>query len=124
MKYPVHAYVKAFLELLARHPEREVEIVRGFVKTLFVSGDIVYAKRILSGIREQIAKNQGKRYVRVYSARQLSPQNQEKIKNTFGENAFIEFFIVPEIIAGVKIVIDNETTIDATLKTKLRSLVK
>lgn len=124
MRYPAYAYGRALLELLEKYPEREEEIIQGFRKTISLSGDIIHAEKIFSSMNSMIAKKEGKTEVKVYSARPLSPSNKKRIEDTFGGDSRIEFAVIPEIVAGVKIVVNETVIIDATLKTKLRSLIK
>lgn len=124
MKYPAHTYADTLVSLLEEYPSREEEIMQGFLKMLASSGDITHADKIISCLIERIAEKNGKDRVKIYSARALSASNQKKIEDAFGNNAHVENIILPELLAGVKIVINNTALIDATLKTKLRHLTK
>ncbi len=124
MKYPAHAYGKALLDLLEEYPERESEIIKGFWKTISASGDVAHAEKIFSSMKTMIARREGKAEIKVYSARPLSESNKKSIEDAFGGKARIESVVLPEIIAGIKMIVNGTVVVDATLKTKLRSLVR
>jgi F0F1-type ATP synthase delta subunit len=124
MKYPVHAYADAFLSLIEEHPEKKGEIVKGFARTLRSSGDAENADKIIACVEEKMARKEGRAKIKIYSARILPDALIQKIKNTFGKDSLVSHVIAPEIIAGVKIVVNDEIMIDATLKKKLELITK
>ncbi len=124
MKYPVHAYADAFLSLIEEHPEKKSEIVKGFARTLQASGDAENVDKIIACVEEKMARKEGRAKIKIYSARILPDALVQKIKNAFGKDALVSHVIAPEIIAGVKIVVNDEIMIDATLKKKLELITK
>lgn len=124
MKYPPHIYADAFLSLMETHPEEKNKIMAGLVRALNVSGDIGNAEKVIASIEEKIARKEGRVKIKVYAARILHESLLDKIKNAFGNEALVHQVIDPEIIAGVKLVVNDEIMIDATLKKKLERITK
>ncbi len=124
MKYPPHIYADAFLSLMETHPEEKNKIMAGLIRTLNVSGDIGNAEKVIASIEEKIARKEGRVKIKVYAARILHESLLDKIKNAFGNEALVHQVIDPEIIAGVKLVVNDEIMIDATLKKKLERITK
>ncbi len=124
MKYPPHIYADAFLSLMETHPEEKNKIMAGLVRALNASGDIGNAEKVIASIEEKIARKEGRVKIKVYAARILHESLLDKIKNAFGNEALVHQVIDPEIIAGVKLVVNDEIMIDATLKKKLERITK
>jgi F0F1-type ATP synthase delta subunit len=106
------------------HPEEKNKIMAGLIRTLNVSGDIGNAEKVIASIEEKIARKEGRVKIKVYAARILHESLLDKIKNAFGNEALVHQVIDPEIIAGVKLVVNDEIMIDATLKKKLERITK
>ncbi len=124
MKYSPRLYSKALFALLDAHPKKQDAIIKGFAKMCVQLGNKGETEKITEYLEDELSiRNERKRVV-VYSARKLSRESVSKIEKAFGKKSDIKYVIVPDIIAGVRIVIDDETIIDATIKRKIDALVK
>jgi len=122
MKYGVHIYARAFADVIAKQPEQYSESFQRFVLILKKNGDAGAAKKILSKAREFLIRKSGGRRVVLESARPLSEGDLAKLREEFSPRDLIETSVNPEILGGVKIMIDDEQIIDATLSRKLKKI--
>ena len=122
MKYSVHIYARAFAEMLDKQPEKCDEYLKRLIAILKSNGDAGMAKKILTKARELLIQKSGGRRVVLESARPLSEGDLAKLRAEFSPRDLIETSVNPEILGGVKIMIDGEQIIDATLGRKLKKI--
>jgi len=122
MKYAPEQYARAFLSLMDGHPNEKAKITEGLVRTLAASGDLPRAEEVLTAIETALAKREGRPRISVRSARPLERSAIERIRSRFGADALTTTRVVPDLLGGVQIVVNEETMIDATLKRKLDAL--
>ena len=122
MKYGIHIYARAFAEMLDKQPEKYDEYFKQLIALLKRNSDEGAAKKILSKARELLIQKSGGRRVVLESARPLSSHDLAKLRGEFLSHDSIETSVNPEILGGVKIMIDGEQIIDATLGRKLKKL--
>lgn len=122
MKYGVHIYARAFAGVIAKQPEKYDEFLKRFIAILKKNGDAGAMRKILSTARELLIQKSGGRRVVIESARPLSDHDLSKLRGEFLSHDSIETSVNPEILGGVKIMIDGEKIIDATLLRKLKRL--
>jgi|SRR3989344_2211075 len=122
MKYGVHIYARAFAEAIAKQPEKYDEYLKRLIVILRRNSDAGVAKKIFSKARELLIRKSGGRRVVLESARPLSEGDLAKLRAEFSPRDLIETSVNPEILGGVKIMIDGEQVIDATLDRKLKKL--
>ncbi len=100
----VHGQVRAFCELLARH--------RMLGKAEYI---IRSAERLL-------AKRSGVQRVQVASVDTLSPMVRDELTGIFGGKVWLSEERRPNLLAGIRILIDDETLIDASGARRLSQL--
>lgn len=123
MRHAPEDYAKALLSLLDEHPSKERQIMEGFVRALAASGDLARTDEVLRAVETALAKRDGRVRLAVRSARPLGAEALERIQKGFGEGAFAENRVAPELLGGIQIIVNGETMIDATLKRKLDALL-
>jgi F0F1-type ATP synthase delta subunit len=119
MKYKSKIYARALVDLvLSEKGESEIKKKIGnFLKILEKNGDIKKAKEIISLAENLYSKKTGNKKIVLETARKVNLKNISKgiVKN----GDIILEKINPELIAGVKIIINNEKQLDNSLKNKL-----
>ncbi len=124
MKYSPHIYAKAFVEALGEHPspEKERARIKNFIALLVKNGDIGRARKILESAKKMIREKEDRRSIVIETARLLSARGlaEEILK----PSDVVEEKIDPELIAGVRITINDELQFDGSLRRKLNELFK
>ena len=124
MHYKPQFYARALSESLhARMSEKEKEsLVKNFVARVLRHGDGEDLKKIIAEVERMIREKQGIRKVTIETAR---PQkfNAHKLFGKFLEKSdVVEMIMNPNLVAGVKIIVNDEQELDMTLKSKLQKL--
>lgn len=123
MKYSSELYAKAFMEVVSKaSKEKQGKMVSRFLNIVRKNGDYPLIKKIFNQIQEALIRAKGGRMVILESARQISPELMEKLKNRFSVRDRVEQVIRPDLAAGLRVLVDGEKEIDFTLKRKLRKL--
>ncbi len=120
MKYSTRIYAAALVKALntpgANSPE---QAVKKFVELVRKNGDGILLKRIVKETADSINKNSGIRRIVIESARELNVHDKEKIVGFAKPDDIVTEKINPELIAGVRIIIDDELQMDGTLRGRL-----
>lgn len=111
MKYQAKIYAKALADLLSSN--KEDEIVDNFLKLLEKNRDMSKAGKIIELARNIYAKKSGKKIITIETARKIG----KIIKGDI-----VEEKITPELIAGVRITINNEKQLDNSISAKLKKI--
>lgn len=122
MRYTPQLYAHALFDALEENPRVQQEIAARFVTLLKRNGDTRLLPKVIAHLEKYEVHAAGGRMVKVESARPLPKKAMEAIRKQFSETDRVDAIILPELIAGVKIVIDDEWAIDASLKRKLQRL--
>ncbi len=122
MKFSPDAYATAFLDVAKKHKGKDNELTKRFLDVIKKNGDAALVPKIMRTTEQIAIKRNGGRMVMVESARPLTETQTKELKRHFTANDKIEMKINADLIAGVKIVIDGEWVIDASLRRKLKNL--
>ena len=124
MKYTTKDYANALVELLSDKKMTDKKVSQGFIKLLERQNDLKKSKEIIELAEFLLAKKNKKKSITFETARKLS-DSQKKILSKLTENGdIIKEKINPELMAGVKIIVDNEKQLDQTLLKKINNLFK
>jgi F0F1-type ATP synthase delta subunit len=126
MKHAPHVYAKALVEVLedaskAQHETKakDDEIAKNFLALVRKNGDESHLKKILEEASRFARGKTGVRKVTVESARALKPAQKETIKKFLKPGDIVEERIDPELIAGIRITLNDELQFDGSLRNKL-----
>lgn len=123
MKYSPRLYARAFVETVAAAPgEKQGRLLVRFLQVIKKNGDWPLRKKIFRQTRKLMIKKAGGRIITLEFAREVSKEPVEKLQNSFSAKDYIETTVRPELLAGVRILIDEDRELDFTLKKKLRKL--
>lgn len=118
MKIKSAEYAKALVE--AMETKNDKKIIVNFFALLQKNGDLKKAKEIVQLTETLYLKKSGAKRLTIETAR---PVGKALLKNIAKKGDVLEEKINPSLIAGVKIVIDNEKQLDISLKNKLDTIL-
>lgn len=123
MRYSPTLLAKAFLVVSHKTPQnKDGQIIKNFLNVAAKYGGASYLKKTMGEIERLARQERGLKQISINSARPLPRKLVTAITSNFHKNDEVRESISPELIAGIKIVIDNELSIDNTLKRKLETL--
>ena len=122
MKYPIAAYAKALAQALQEKPADVSGIAQRFMRLLARTGDRSALGRIVEAAENMLLARRGGRKVVIESARPLVQDDTHRLKQSFEKEDAVEFRVKPELIAGVRIRIGEDSMVDASLAGRLNRL--
>ncbi len=123
MQYSPTIFAKAFCEVLLKTPESQYnELCNNFTSVLKKHGAIKDSNKIFNEIKKNIASKENISIIKIETARELSKPLIDKVKNSFNKNSDVTFKINKKLIAGIKITINDELSIDSSLQNRLKCL--
>lgn len=128
MKYPPHIYAKALVEVLSApagpHKRSDAEVAKNFLALVQRNGDERYLRKILEEASRFARGKSGVRKVTIESARALGPSQKEAVAHFTKPGDVVEERIDPDLIAGIRIILNDELQFDGSLKTKLNRALR
>lgn len=123
MKYRVTQYAQALHAALKNEPaSKQKEIMRRFVVLLGRHRMSAKSGLIVSAYEKIVLRESGMRKVKIESAAPITEHLKKEISGILGKKILIEEKMNPELLAGIKILVDNELLIDASAKRQLEKL--
>jgi F0F1-type ATP synthase delta subunit len=126
MRYSPKTYAKAFFEAVKgiRSAEKQNAMVKKLIEIAIKNGDGLQLKKIAAYTEKIALEETGKQKIVIEGARPLNRRTNELVKHIARTGDTIEEKINPELIAGVKITINDEKQFDGSLKRKLDKLFR
>lgn len=121
MKYSPKNYAQAFVGALDAGVAEAVA-VRNLKRSLSKNGDLARFAKVAIEIEKLMVRANGGHLVEVEFARAQSPKTREKVLSQFSKKDRVLTKVVPNLIAGVRIVQDGEEELDLSLSGKLSRL--
>ena len=123
MRIQVRQYAEALYEALCHADElKRSDIVRRFYMRLIRDRNQHYLGRIVEEVEKMHIKTQGLHMVTIASASPLSSSLKKEIHDILGGGTIFREKITPGLLAGLTLLIDGETFIDASAEGQLRKL--
>ena len=123
MRYSTKQYAATLVSALAGKSEKdEKKIIANFFSLLKRNGDFVKRREIFKEIERVVRKSDGVRKVVLETTVPVSEEVKKEIEKNLGSKAIFEENINPSVIGGMKILVDDEYLIDATVKRQLDKL--
>jgi len=123
MKYPANTYAQALVEAIVAPKADPAKIQKNFLAIIRKNGDEGRLKAILESAERLLGKKTGDRKVIVESARPLTGSVKSLFGNFLRSSDSVETKIHPELVAGVRITVNDELQFDGSLKGKLDILL-
>lgn len=121
-KISVDSYATAFVSALKGTGSKE-KILEKFIETIRRHNNWSRRHQILAACEKKWRRAEGKSLVIIESARELSTVQRTQLLAQFkNKNHDVEYTINPSLIAGVKILINDEKQLDGSLNNKLRKI--
>lgn len=122
MKFSTQQYATALYGALAEKSEPERKAVfRNFLSILQKNRDWSRLGLILKEVERLYLKEAGLKKVEVETA-SSSKTMQRELKEILGKNILIKERVNPEILAGLKILINDEILVDASAKAQINRM--
>ncbi len=123
MKYSPKLYAKAFSEVAAGPltKTKETELVKNFLEIIEKNSDAHQLKKIFLQTETMLRMKTGRRKITIETARDIA-HIETKLKHFIAPDDIIEETINPELIAGIKIIVNDQTQFDGSLSRKLKTL--
>ncbi len=123
MKYKTAQYAEALAQALDGVDKETARTrVRTFIEILKKHQMLGKAEAIVRMTECRLAKRAGATRVTLESADMLSSTVQKEIADLFDGHVWIEEKVQPDLLAGVRILIDDEILVDASGKHRLAQL--
>ncbi|MBI2640515.1 MAG: F0F1 ATP synthase subunit delta [Candidatus Sungbacteria bacterium] len=114
-KYSISQYAAALiLALEEKSGSKRSETIRRFLFIVRKNKDWSKLGRIVKEAEKQSLKKQGIKKVEVESAAPLSRAVKKEIEKIIGAKVVLEEKVRPEVLAGIKVLVDDEILIDAS----------
>ena len=121
-KLYAEALAAIIIEKKAEGPERSRRTVDNFVKLLVKAGYEKKAKEILTLTEDIVLKRKGNKKITLETARKLTAGHKAMLKVFVKDGDIVNEKINQELIAGVKIIINNEKQFDNSMLSKLNKI--
>jgi len=118
----IKLYAKALAEIILKGNADEKKIANNLMRVLINSGLQGKAKNILSVAEDFILASQGKKKIIFETARKTTPMQRKLMDSIVSKGDKVEEKINPDLIAGIKIIINGSKQLDASIQHKLRNI--
>lgn len=123
MKYSTKQYASVLLSVLADKSEKDrKEVLRKFVAVLAKNRDLARLGAILRETEREYLRQTGMQKVLAESASPIDPSLRKEIEHAVGGKIWWQEKVNPELLAGIKILINGETLIDASGKRQIEKM--
>lgn len=123
MKYSSRIYATALAEALDGKPkEEQKQIANRFLQIVYKNRDKQKLGRILEETEKIILIKTDTAKVRLESVEPVSAKLKHEIKEVINKNVLFSEKIKPELLAGIKILINDELLIDASAQSRLNKI--
>ena len=124
MRYNVRQYGEALLGALdGKREGGRKEVVKRFLSLLRKNHDSGKLSRIIQEMERRYLRVAGLRKVEITAASPLGANIKKELKEIFGKEMLLEEKVNPEILAGMRILVDEELFIDASAKRRLEEIL-
>ncbi|MBI3442193.1 MAG: F0F1 ATP synthase subunit delta [Candidatus Sungbacteria bacterium] len=123
MKYRIAQYAEALHAALKDAPaSKQKQIMRRFAALLARHRMSGKSDSVVAAYEKIVLRENGVRKVKIESAAPVSEQLKKEIGQILGKEVLIEEKTRPDLLAGVKILVDGELLIDASAKRQLERI--
>jgi len=116
-------YATVLAEILSEKQYDEKKIVNNFVKLLVDSGYENKSKEVLDLAQDLLLQKQGKRKITFETARAITTSQKKVLDSIVNKGDVVKEKISPELIAGIKIIINDSKQFDGSLQGKLQRIL-
>ena len=122
----IKLYAKVLAEIISKKggvsATDEKKIVNNFVKLLVSSGFEKKSKEILELTEDLLLVKRGKKKVTFETARKITAGQKKMMDGFIDKGDVVKQKINPELIAGIKIIINDSRQFDSSMQSKLNKI--
>jgi F0F1-type ATP synthase delta subunit len=122
MKYPALIYAKALAAIAIDPKANSGEVTKNFMALLRKNGDESHARKIVEETARIFRRTSGLRKVTIESARPLSKKQKNALAGILKKDDDVEERVNPDLIAGIRIIMNDEMQFDGSMKKKLDAI--
>lgn len=123
MRYTSRQYGAALLGTLeGKTKKKREEVLRHFFSLLRKNRDTGRLSAILREVERIHLRKEGLKKVEIESAAPLTREIKKETSRLMGGKAFLREYVKPDLLAGAKILVNDELLIDASARRRLRQL--
>lgn len=124
MKYKSKDYAVSLVDLIIkeRTPMQEKKLSDNFLRLLEKNGDISKAKEMIALTEVLFFKKTGRQKIILETARKISSKQKVFFKSLTKNHDIVQEKINEELIAGIKIIVNNERQLDFSMQKKLQNI--
>jgi len=116
-------FAKALAEIISEGKTTDKIIINNFVKLLVSAGYEGKTKEILGLVEDILLQKEGKRKITFETARETTASQKKLLDSFVKKGDIIKEKINPELIAGVKIIINDSQQFDSSMQSKLSKIL-
>ncbi len=121
MKYSPQIYAKAFSEMVLKPPAKGVNLAKNFLALVRKNNDQHLLKKIYAQTEKIVREKTGKKKIILETARNIKNLNKI-IKKIAKKGDIVEEQNNPNLLAGIKIIVNDEMQFDGSMLNKINSL--
>jgi len=118
----IKIYAKALASVIYDGKVENSKIVKNFTNLLISSGYDKKSKEILELAENILLAKQGKRKIIFETARKMMSEQKKILEKFVKEGDVVKEKINPELIAGIKIIINESQQFDVSMQNKLQKI--
>ncbi len=118
----VKIYAEALAGAVLAKKADEKKIAKNFMLLIIKSGLFSKAREIVVLAEEIMLKKNGNKKITLEIARKLTAENKALLKKFVKDGDIVKEKVNTDLIAGIKVVINNEKQFDNSLKNKLSEI--
>ena len=118
----IKLYARVLAEVLFKKGIDEKKIVNNFVKFLVSTGCEGKSKEILELAEDLLLVKQSRRKITFETAREITASQKKLLDGFVKKGDIVKQKINPELIAGIKIIINDSQQFDASMQSKLNKI--
>lgn len=121
IRYKPKDYAQALIQSIKTSPEKEKEILKSFVRALASHRDFSKWRKILEIFEKLYIKEFDEKFIDVYVGHD-NRKYQSKVLEAVPRGADVQFHTDPDIIGGIKILLNKEILIDGSVQRRITRL--
>ncbi len=123
MRHSSKQYALALLSVLKERSEADhAKIMRSFLGILARNGDRSKLHAIIRDMEKYYLKEAGLKKVVLETPHPVTAETKKEVEHILGKNIVVFEKLNPELLAGIKILIDDILLIDASAQTRIQKI--
>lgn len=123
MRYSSELYAKSLFEILEMSkPSEHAGVISKFLKIVDKNGDSSRLRTIVASFEKMVIRSGGGKIVELSTAREIDKDLKDQLLKMFDRKDMIRVNIDPKLVAGVRVLLDEEMELDYSLARKFRKL--